>query len=169
MAHIKEGQQDSFVKYFLDSRTKTKKKEYRARKPVCKGCPLRATCLKKSQEKRITLTAFREEYERNNARVRSKRGRYMKKKRSSTVEPVFGTLTQFLGMRKVNTKGLDQANKVMHMAAIAYNIKKYLKFTQKLAKSGQGIKGSIKTSIIFLAELIELILNHSKSDWNIAK
>ena len=55
----------------------------------------------------------------------------MKKKRSSTVEPVFGTLTQFLGMRKVNTRGLDQANKVMHLAAVAYNIKKYLKFTEK--------------------------------------
>ena len=54
----------------------------------------------------------------------------------STVEPVFGTLTQFMGMRKINTIGIKQANKVMHMAAIAYNLKKYLKFTQKQVKSG---------------------------------
>ena len=59
----------------------------------------------------------------------------MKRKRQSTVEPVFGTLTQFMGMRKVNTIGIKQANKVMHLAAVAYNLKKYLKFTQKLAKS----------------------------------
>ena len=59
----------------------------------------------------------------------------MKGKRQSTVEPVFGTLTQFMGMRKVNTIGIKQANKVMQMAAIAYNLKKYLKFIQKLAKS----------------------------------
>jgi hypothetical protein len=56
----------------------------------------------------------------------------MKGKRQSTVEPVFGTLTQFMGMRKVNTIGIKQANKVMLMAAVAYNVKKYLKFTQKL-------------------------------------
>ena len=59
----------------------------------------------------------------------------MKAKRQSTVEPVFGTLTQFMGMRKVNTIGLRQANKVMHLSAVAYNLKKYLKFIQKLAKS----------------------------------
>ncbi len=59
----------------------------------------------------------------------------MKSKRQSTVEPVFGTLTQFMGMRKINTIGIQQANKVMHLSAIAYNLKKYLKFVTKNAKS----------------------------------
>ena len=62
-------------------------------------------------------------------------GKAMKGKRQSTVEPVFGTLTQFMGLRKVNTIGIKQANKVMQMAAIAYNIKKHLKFVQKRVKS----------------------------------
>ncbi len=57
----------------------------------------------------------------------------------STVEPVFGTLTQFMGLRKINTIGLGQANKVMHLSAIAYNLKKYLKFQQGLSKSGAGV------------------------------
>ena len=60
----------------------------------------------------------------------------MKGKRQSTVEPVFGTLTQFMGLRKTNTIGLGQANKVMHLSVIAYNLKKYLKFVQKRVKSG---------------------------------
>jgi hypothetical protein len=34
-------------------------------------------------------------------------------------------------LRKINTRGIAQANKVMHMAAIAYNLRKYLKFTKK--------------------------------------
>ena len=51
------------------------------------------------------------------------------------VEPVFGTLTQFMGLRKINTKGLSGANKVMQMAATAYNLKKYLKFVTTLRKS----------------------------------
>lgn len=136
-----EGKKIPFVKYFLDSRTKTKKKEYRAPKATCKGCALRTTCLKKSQEKRITLTAFRAEYERNNKRIKSVHGRTMKSKRQSTVEPVFGTLTQFMGLRKINTIGIQQANKVMHMSAIAYNLKKLLKFDQKLQKSIAKSKG----------------------------
>jgi hypothetical protein len=40
-----------------------------------------------------------------------------------------------MGLRKINTLGVKQANKVMHLAAIAYNLKKYLKFITKTAKS----------------------------------
>ncbi|MCD9586164.1 transposase [Tenacibaculum maritimum] len=57
----------------------------------------------------------------------------------STVEPVFGTLTQFIGLRKINTIGFIQANKVMHMAAIAYNLKKYLNFIAKKVKSDHRV------------------------------
>jgi len=124
-----------FRKVFLDSRTKTKKKSYRASSKICKGCPLRATCLGKVNEKQFSVTYYRAEYERNIERVESREGRYMKGKQQSTVEPVFGTLTQFMGLRKINTIGLGQANKVMHLSAIAYNLKKYLKFGQKRVKS----------------------------------
>lgn len=124
-----------FTKVFYEGANNNKKKEYRASKQVCIDCPIRANCLKKSQEKRITITYYRDEYERNISRVNSKRGRYMKAKRQSTVEPVFGTLTQFMGLRKINTIGLKQANKVMHLSAMAYNLKKYLKFISKTVKS----------------------------------
>ncbi|MFH6605178.1 transposase [Maribacter algicola] len=134
-----QGKAIPFTKVFDDYRTGTKKKEYRARKHVCTDCPIRSRCLGKSaQEKKFSVTYYREEYERNIARVESPQGRYMKGKRQSTVEPVFGTLTQFMGLRKINTIGLAQANKVMHLSAIAYNLKKYLKFDQKRAKSGAG-------------------------------
>ena len=131
-----QGKIIPFKKVFLDYRTKTKKKEYRGSSKICKDCPLKATCLGKSvKEKKFSVTYYREAYERNNARVDSKKGRYMKAKRQSTVEPVFGTLTQFMGLRKINTIGIEQANKVMHLSAIAYNLKKYLKFTAKTVKS----------------------------------
>jgi transposase len=132
-----QGQIIPFKKEFLDYRTQTKKKEYRCSSIICKGCPIAKQCLGKSaKEKKFSVTYYREEYERNIARVNSPQGRYMKGKRQSTVEPVFGTLTQFMGLRKINTLGIKQANKVMHMAAMAYNLKKYLKFTQKKAVSG---------------------------------
>ncbi len=40
-----------------------------------------------------------------------------------------------MGLRKVNTIGIEQANKVMHLSAMAYNLKKYLKFITKTVKS----------------------------------
>jgi len=40
-----------------------------------------------------------------------------------------------MGLRKINTIEIKQANKVMHMAAMAYNLKKYLKFISKTIKS----------------------------------
>lgn len=132
-----QGKIIPFTKEFLDSRTQTRKKEYRARKHVCIDCPIRSSCLGRSaQEKKFSVTYYRAEYQRNIARVNSPLGRYMKGKRQSTVEPVFGTLTQFMGLGKVNTLGLAQANKCMHLSAMAYNLKKYLKFIQKRTKSG---------------------------------
>lgn len=111
-------------------------KEYRSSSKQCKGCTLAEKCLCKSvRYKKITVTYYREQYERTKARLQTTKGRYMQRKRQSTVEPVFGTLTQFLGLRKINTIGIKQANKVMHLSAIAYNLKKYLKFNQKFVKS----------------------------------
>nr|WP_233726855.1 IS1182 family transposase [Maribacter cobaltidurans] len=145
-----QGKVIPFTKVFLDYRTKTKKKEYRARKHVCLGCPLRARCLGKSaQEKKFTVTYYRAEYERNIARVEGPQGRYMKGKRQSTVEPVFGTLTQFMGLRKINTIGLKQANKAMHLSAIAYNLKKYLKFDQKRSIPIAIGSGAGKLALLF--------------------
>jgi len=130
-----QGKEIPYGKTYYETKNHTKKKEYRASKHVCKGCPIKTNCLKKSKEKRFSITYYKPEYDRAIARVKSSRGRYMKIKRSSTVEPVFGTLTQFMGLRKVFTKGIKQAQKVMFMSAIAYNLKKYLKFTQKLEES----------------------------------
>lgn len=132
-----QGKAVPFTKEFNDHRTGTKKKEYRAGKKPCLDCPIRSQCLGKgAQEKKFGVTCYRAEYERNNRRINSPQGKHPKAKRQSTVEPVLGTLTQFMGLRKVNTMGLRQANKCMQMAAIAYNLKKYLKFIENRVKSG---------------------------------
>jgi len=108
---------------------------YLTRRSDCKNCPIKQDCIGKGFEKKIGITVYVNEYERNNKRVASKLGRYMKGKRQSTVEPVFGILTQFMGLRKINTIGIQQANKVMHISATAYNLKKLLKFVTKKAKT----------------------------------
>lgn len=130
-----EGKVIPFKKVYFETKNQTKKKEYRASTKLCKGCPIRLKCLGKSaKEKKFSITYYKEEYERNIARVNSHRGRFMKRKRQSTVEPVFGILTQFRALRKINTLGLAGANKAMHLSAVAYNLKKYMKFITKKAK-----------------------------------
>ena len=69
------------------------------------------------------------------ARMETIKGKQMMKLRQSTVEPVLGTLINFLGMKRVNTIGIEQAGKCMLMAALAYNLKKLLKFCTRKAEA----------------------------------
>jgi hypothetical protein len=128
-------QKVTYRKTFIEKKGNNKKKLYLTKPSQCKGCPFKTECLGKSPERRITITYYKDEYERTKTRLKTPRGRRMKSKRQSVVEPVFGVLTQFMGMRKVNTKGIKNANKQMLMAATAYNLKKLLKFSKTPPKS----------------------------------
>jgi transposase len=130
------------------------KRFYATRTADCKDCPFKVECLGKLTQKRFSVIFHREEYERAIDRVKSRKGQYLKKRRHATVEPVFGVLTQFMGMRKVYTKGINNANKQFMMAAIAYNLKKYLKFehkkTQKAILEARNYIESLNMTILRL-------------------
>ncbi len=102
-------------------------KNYWAAPRDCKACPMKPQCAPKTKCKKIARTIYDEPYLRAYARQHSERGWQMKRLRQSTVEPVFGSLTQFYGLRKIGVLGKAGAHKVMLMAAIAFNLKKYLK------------------------------------------
>lgn len=123
------GKQARFRKVFKEKGTE--KRQYATRRSDCRDCPIKEGCIGKGTEKRFSVVNHLKEYERAIARVNSAKGQYYKRKRQATVEPVIGVLTQFMGMRKVYTKGINNANKQFLMAAIAYNLKKYLKFEHK--------------------------------------
>jgi transposase len=110
-------------------------KEYRSSRKDCSGCALRSTCIGKSFEKRIRETLDKPYYDKMHERLQTPYAKKMKKLRQSTVEPVLGTLINFLGMKRINTRGIKNANKCMIMAAVAYNIKKLLKFRNPKAVS----------------------------------
>ena len=75
----------------------------------------------------------------------------MKKLRQSTVEPVFGSLTQYYSLRKIGVLGKAGAHKVMLMAAIAFNLKKYLK------------KGGRKPSNAFFKAIMDVLQRHLRA------
>ena len=82
----------------------------------------------------------------------------MKKLRQSIVEPVFGSLTQFYGLRKIGVLGKAGAHKVILMAAIAFNLKKYLK------KGGGKPSSGIFETIIDTFQSYLIIFNGNMFD-----
>ena len=87
---------------------------------------MKSQCVPNSKCKKITGTVYDEQYLRAYGRQQSEKGKRMKKLRQSTVEPVFGSSAQFYRLRKIGVPGKAGAH-VMLMAAIAFNLKKYLK------------------------------------------
>ena len=134
-----------------------KQRHYFTKRSDCKDCPIKTMCIKKAHEKKITITYYKDEYDRAIARSKTRLGKRMKSIRQSTVEPVFGTLIEHLGMRKMNTIGIRQANKKMLMAAVAYNLKKYLKFehktVNKMVKEVKNLGSEIKEEIRMILSL----------------
>jgi transposase len=124
-------------------------KEYRSSATHCSDCPLRGKCIGKSNFKKIEDTVDKHLYDEMHQRMQTSKARHMKKLRQATVEPVIGTLVNFLGMRRVNTRGIKLANKCLLMAAVCYNLKRLLKWTS------ENLQNTQKT----LAQLIFVLWN----------
>ena len=131
-----------------------KMRSYRSSSKDCGVCPLRSVCIGKSDFKKIEHTVDKPLYDRMHERLLTQKAKRMKKLRSSTVEPVLGTLINYLAMRRVNTRGIGQANKCMLMAAVAYNLKKLLKWKEiKVQTAVMAIKKAKKSlCFYFLAK-----------------
>ena len=85
----------------------------------------------------------------------------MARQRKSTVEPVLGTLINFLNMRRVNTRGIELANKHVLMAAICYNLKKYLKFiTRKSVSNAMAMQFAFQSVFCAYLRLFSAVLSH---------
>jgi transposase len=113
------------------------KKIYESNISDCKNCPLKKACANAKGFKKLTDSMDKQLYEYMQQRIESPKGKQMKLLRSSTVEPVLGSLITYTGLKRINTKGIKQANKCMLMAATAYNLKKLLKYKLKTAKEVQ--------------------------------
>jgi transposase len=97
----------------------------------CKKCPYRTECTGKADFKKIVDSIDKPYYDRMHKKMQSEYAKRLSRIRSKTVEPVLGTLINFLNMKRVNTRGISLASKHVMMSAITYNLKKYLKFISK--------------------------------------
>jgi hypothetical protein len=101
---------------------------YYAKPSDCQPCPLKGACCGKRRYKSLSITVFGNAYQRMLTRQQSPQGTRMKKLRSARVEPVFGSLLNYYGLRRANARGKSAAHKRMLLAATAYNLQKYLAF-----------------------------------------
>jgi hypothetical protein len=85
------------------------------------------TCAPNSKKRQLIRTAYDAHYRRALARQQNRPGQRMRRLRQRTMEPVFGSLLQHYGLRRVNTRGRSSAHKTMRLTAIAFNLKKLLK------------------------------------------
>lgn len=118
------------------------KKQYRSSAKDCGHCPLRTSCIGgRADYKKLEETLDKPLYDQMHERLQTHYAKRMKKLRQATVEPVLGTLINFMGLRRIWTRGLKNANKFMLGAAIAYNLKKWLNYAQQKTKTeGLAIK-----------------------------
>ncbi len=103
-------------------------KVYRSGNSKCKDCPLRSSCIGKSDFKKIETSIHKPLYDAMHEKLKGALAKRIFKKRGSTVEPVLGTMLNFLNLKRVNTRGIKQANKHVMMSALTYNLKKLMKW-----------------------------------------
>jgi len=129
-----QGKRLAFDRLVVD-RQGNAKNRYLAKAADCRHCPIKVTCKGKSpQEKRLHDTVYKACYERMLARLATRAGKRMMRLRASTVEPVLGSLITYYGLRHISKKRQTGAAKVLYLAAMAYNLKKYLDSPQPSAR-----------------------------------
>ncbi len=146
---IQEGGNKAFLPYKKTSKDSKgyEKKSYRSSEHDCGKCPLRAQCCGKvTKFKKLEESIHKPLYDKMHEKLTQNRAyhRRLVKRRSSTVEPVLGTLINFFNLKRINSRGMSQANKHVLMSSLSYNLKKYLRFTVK--------KSSILAQVISLKQ-----------------
>lgn len=173
-----EGNQAKLL--FKGEKTDSKgytKRTYRSSESDCKNCPLRAQCCGKSTKfKKIDDSIHKEHYDRMHQKLTQNPiyAKKMSRVRSKTVEPVIGTLVNFTNLKRVNTRGIKNANKHVLMASLTYNLKKYLRFVVKkpsvlaqIVSLKQGKNGTfIKTKFYTFKNSIVSNSNFRELDFN---
>ena len=144
----------------------TLSKQYRSASADCKHCPLKEQCCKKTRYKQLKHSIDKAHYDKAYKLLNTRQGKQKMRLRKSTVEPVWGTLLYFRGMKKVYTKGNDLANKQLLMAAAAYNLKKLIsintiKIVANMIKNTVAeLKTTVLNQILLFLENIICELNY---------
>jgi len=162
---VKQGGNKAILPY-KGERTDSKdysKHMYRSSENDCKNCPLRLECCGKvTKFKKIEDSIHKHLYDKMHQKLTTNKAyhRRLIKRRSATVEPVLGTLINHHSMRRMNARGMQAANKHVLMAALSYNLKKYLRFTRNLPQTMVTVlRQALKQPLAFVFLIVQLTIN----------
>ena len=115
-------------KYYVQQREDST--QYRCN--YCGGCPLKTKCLLPKGTYR-TLTVWNQHHliEEMNRKNELPIGVEMAKKRSATVEPLFGYLKASKKLRQFFFRGMNMINAMWKLELAAYNVEKLAKYLRK--------------------------------------
>ncbi len=140
---------------------------YRSSETACKSCPLRKECCgEKTSFKKIQHSVDKPLYDKMHEKMQTPYAKRISRIRSATVEPVLGTLINFLNMKRINTRGIKQANKHIIMAATCYNLKKLLKWKDKkgigVSNPLEILRKSTKESLLLTIYMFRCCMDYLK-------
>jgi transposase len=89
----------------------------------CRACPFRSECAGEGKIRTITSDGYEAERRRMAAKMRSDTGKAEYKKRSETVEWIFGNIKQNMKFREFLTRGLENVRTEYNLVCSAHNLK----------------------------------------------
>ncbi len=111
--------------------------QFQAHQDDCDTCPLRARCLKRESQTgarqvniRLDITAQRKAgvIERMKRKIDSERGRHIYSQRLGTVEPVFGHLTEIIGIKRFSLRGKKKVDGQWKLMTMLHNMLKIYRY-----------------------------------------
>lgn len=115
------------AKQILSYRTTNRNgyREYASDPAICKSCPLLLQCTQsKNHQKVIIRHVWGDSHDKINSNRYSEEGKYIKQRRSETVERSFADAKQLHGYRYARFRGREKVENQALMTAIVQNIKK---------------------------------------------
>jgi len=119
----------------LEYRTtnRTGYREYASNTSVCENCPRLMYCTQsRNHQKVITRHVWGNSYDLINSNRYTERGKYIKRRRSETVERSFADAKQLHGYRYARFRGKGKVEDQCLLTAIVQNIKKMVKLAEHL-------------------------------------
>jgi len=117
--------------------------KFQGHKEDCDNCQLRKRCLKNEHQKSARQVAIKlgitenhkttSVIERMKTKVDSERGRQIYSQRLGTVEPVFGNITEAIGIRRFSLRGKKRVNGQWQLMAIIHNLFKIHRYGTSFA------------------------------------
>ncbi len=121
----------------------------------CRDCPFRSECAGEGKIRTIISDGYEGERRRMAAKMRSEAGKAEYKKRSETVEWIFGNIKQNMKFREFLTRELDSVRTEYNLVCSAHNLKI---IWGKLSRDA-AVTGKISGFVANLASKVRNYLN----------